>query len=163
MRALFDPSSALLALAAAVSFAGFFLHVVGGGRMFVRPLLADAHLTPEVKWLGYVSWHVTSILLLGSAVAFAYTARHPGELALAVFAIAMHAAVAGLCLIVGVRLHPIMLRLPAIYLFGVIALLGAAGVAFSAPLPPSVSRACPPGGASARATVVRGRGDRAGA
>lgn len=121
-------SSTLLAISGIVSFAGFFLHVFAGGRMFVRPLLADAHLAPEVKWLSYVSWHVTSILLLGSAVAFAYTAKHPGERALAVFATSMHAAVVALCLVVGVRLDPIMLRLPAIYLFGLIALLGAAGV-----------------------------------
>jgi hypothetical protein len=102
--------------------------VFGGGRMFVRPLLADTHLVPEVKWLSYVSWHVTSILLLGSAAAFVHVAKHPGDLPLAVLVTFMQGAVAALCLVVGLRLHPIMLRLPAIYLFSLIAALGAAGI-----------------------------------
>ena len=95
--------------------------------MFVRRLMADTDLPVAVTWLSFVSWHVVSIMLMSLAIAFGYTARNPGNVALAVFASAMSAAVSILCVAVGICGNAVLFKLPAPYLFGVIALLGIAG------------------------------------
>jgi hypothetical protein len=96
--------------------------------MFVRPLMADIDLPIAVTWLGFVSWHVVSIMLMSLAIAFGYTARNPGNAALAVFASAMSAAVSILCIAVGISGNAVLFTLPAPYLFGFVALLGITGV-----------------------------------
>jgi len=121
-------SSAALWAAAVVSLFGFFAHAFLGGPMFVHPLMADSNLPVAVTWLGFVSWHVVSIMLLGLAIAFGYAAVKPGNAVLAVFAGGMSAAVSILCIAAGISGNAVLLTLPAPYLFGFIALLGIAGV-----------------------------------
>lgn len=115
--------------ACAISSLGFLGHAFGSGKLFVRPLLDDSTLSPQVKWLAYCSWHAVSVLLLGFAIAFGYAAMHPESPEIAVFATAMSAAFAVVVFSVAIRDDGVMFRLPALYLFSLIALLGLAGVA----------------------------------
>jgi hypothetical protein len=62
------------------------------------------------------------------AVAFGYALTHPGNRVLAIFASAMSAAVSILCIAVGVAGNSVMLKLPALYLFGLIGVLGFASI-----------------------------------
>ena len=96
--------------------------------MFVQSLMADTDLPVAVTWLGFVSWHVVSIMLMSLAIAFGYTAKKPGNVALAVFASAMSVAVSILCIAVGIRGNAVLFTLPAPYLFGFVSVLGIAGV-----------------------------------
>ena len=120
-------SSILLWAAAAVSFLGFITHAFFGGSMFVQPLMSNTDLPLEVIWLGFVAWHVVSVVLLTLALAFGYTATHPENKALTMFASAMSAAVSILCISVGIFGNAVMLTLPAPYLFCIIAVFGVAG------------------------------------
>ena len=115
--------------ACVVSVLGFLGHAFGSGKLFVRPLLDDATLSPQVKWLAYCSWHAVSVLLLGFAIAFGYVAAHRESLEIAVYATAMSAAFALVVFSVAIRHDGVMFRLPALYLFAVVALLGLAGIA----------------------------------
>ncbi|MCJ7453545.1 MAG: hypothetical protein MUO39_13880 [Steroidobacteraceae bacterium] len=117
--------------ACAVSGLGFLGHAFGSGKLFVRPLLDAPTLSPQVKWLAYCSWHAVSVLLLGFTIAFGYVATYRESLEIAVFATAMSAAFALVVVSVAIRHDSVMFRLPALYLFSVIALLGLAGVAAS--------------------------------
>lgn len=121
-------ASVALWAAAVVSLLGFFSHAFLGGPLFVHPLMADTDLPIAVTWLGLVSWHVVSIVLMSFAIAFGYTAKNPGNAALALFASAMSASVSLLCIAVGIRGNAVLFTLPAPYLFGFIALLGIVGV-----------------------------------
>lgn len=115
--------------ACALSGLGFMGHAFGSGKLFVRPLLDDPTLSAQVKWLAYCSWHAVSVLLLGFAVAFGYAAAHRESLEIAVFATALSVAFALVVFSVAIRHGGVMFRLPALYLFSLIALLGLAGVA----------------------------------
>jgi len=96
--------------------------------MFVHPLMADTDLSVAVTWLGFVSWHLVSIMLMSLAIAFGCAARNPENAALAVFACAMSAAVSILCIAVGISGSAVLFTLPAPHLFGVVSLFGIAGV-----------------------------------
>lgn len=120
-------SSILLWAAAVVSFLGFIAHAFFGGAMFVHPLMSNTDLSLSVIWLGFVSWHVVSVVLLTLAFSFGYAVTHPENKALTVFASAMSAAVSILCISAGIFGNTVMLTLPAPYLFGIIAVLGVAG------------------------------------
>ena len=117
--------------ACARSGLGFLGHAFGSGKLFVRPLLDDPTLSPRVKWLAYCSWHAVSVLLLGFAIAFGYVATYRESLGIAVFATAMSAAFALVVFSVAIRDDGVMFRLPALYLFSLIALLGLTGVVTS--------------------------------
>lgn len=121
-------STACLWAACALSGLGFLGHTLAGGRLFVRPLREDAALSAEVKWLGYCSWHAVSTLLLASTVAFGWAARSGASRELAVFASGMAGAFALVVLAAALRSEGVLFRVPALYLFSSIALLGAVGV-----------------------------------
>ena len=120
-------SSILLWTATVISFLGFIAHAFFGGSMFVQPLMSNTDLPLAVIWLGFVSWHVVSVVLLTLAITFGYTVTHPENKTLTVFASAMSAAVSILCISVGIFGNAVILTLPAPYLFCIIAVLGVAG------------------------------------
>jgi len=117
--------------ATAVSVVTFVVHTFVGGVYVARPLLEDQALPRASKWLNYYCWHVTTILILGMASAFAYCAVHPEHLDLVVFMSALAAALSILSAAVAVkgRIHP--LRFPSTSLFALSAVLGGTGLAFS--------------------------------
>jgi len=117
--------------ACVLSGLGFLGHAFGSRKLFVGPLLDNPTLSPQVKWLAYCSWHAVSVLLLGFAIVFGYVATHRESLEVAVFATGMSAAFALVVFSVAIKDDGVMFRLPALYLFSLIALLGLTGVAMS--------------------------------
>lgn len=62
------------------------LHVIVGGRIAARPLLAATDLGRIVKFTTYYCWHLVTIAIGALAVAFACSARAGAATDLAVFA-----------------------------------------------------------------------------
>ena len=67
----------LFGTAAAINALAMLVHVVLGGRTFVRPLLAS-DLAPETTWMAYFMWHVATVSVAATAILFALAAD-PGE------------------------------------------------------------------------------------
>ncbi len=120
-------STIFLWLAFAVAAFGTAGHISAGGRMFVDALFATDQMTEQAKWLGYVGWHAVSLLLVSFALAFASVALGFAARDVAIMAALMAGALSLICIGMGV-VGGEMLKVPAPYLFGVIALSGAAGV-----------------------------------
>lgn len=113
--------------AAALSVAMAWGHVVVAGRFVVRPLLDDAALSPQVRWLAYFCWHVVTVLAVGMAFGFAVVALDVAPFALAVHLCAVALCCAALGFAVAVR-GSLSLRSfppPLIFLFvSVVAMVG---------------------------------------
>ncbi len=118
----------LLWLAAALAFVTFAVHTFVGGVFVARPLLADTRLPKASKWLNYYCWHITTVMILALAGAFAHSAANPDRLELAIFATLLTAAVSALSAAVALKggIHP--LRFPSTSLFAATAALGGAGL-----------------------------------
>ncbi|MBL4620750.1 MAG: hypothetical protein JKX88_11710 [Marinicaulis sp.] len=116
--------SLFLWTAAGLAGVTFVIHVFAGGKVAARPLLADASLPPESKWLNYYCWHITSVMIAFVCAAFIWLgASHPQP----PMVILLSSLTASLALLsVGVALkggvHP--LRLPSTTLFAAISALG---------------------------------------
>lgn len=72
-------------LAAGLSFTIVLLHIFGGGRQAVPPLLSSA-LSDGAKYINYYCWHLVTIVLIGMTLAFAIAAMAPEAWELAVAA-----------------------------------------------------------------------------
>ena len=93
-----------LMTAALLAGATMVVHLVAGGRMFARPLLAlDAG--PTFKATHYFCWHIVTLTLGAWAAALAWLALAGGDwVRPAAFGLAgLAAAIAGLNLAIGVR------------------------------------------------------------
>ena len=101
----------------------FCVHTFVGGRSVARPLLNDAGLPPVSKWLNYMCWHMTTIMLVWCAVALGLAALMPGQELLVILVTGL----AGACSLWSAILarlggfHP--LRLPSTSLLGGLAIL----------------------------------------
>lgn len=101
----------------------FCVHTFVGGKSVARPLLADQRLPAISKWLNYMCWHMTTIMLLWCAVALAIAAWQPQLHML----VALIAGLAGVCSVWSAAVakmagfHP--MRLPSTYLLGGLAAL----------------------------------------
>ena len=126
-------SNVLLWTAAVVSFLGFSGHAFLVGSRFLEPVMANADLSATVKWQAFLSWHIVSIVLLSLAIAFGYSATHPGNRSLAIFASIMSAAISVLSILIGIGAEATLLTLPAPYVTGGIAVLGNDGGAYVKP------------------------------
>ncbi len=124
MRTQFLWAAALVSL---VAFAG---HVFVGGPRVAGPILRSGDLPDQAKWLGYFCWHVTSLVVLAMSVGFAVVARHPDRPELAVFLTVLSGLIWVLSIGITVFGAVAARRNPGIWLFGLITLLGAAGLAF---------------------------------
>lgn len=120
--------TSLMWLAAAASFFTFAGHIFIGGPQVVKPLLAATDLSVEPKWTNYFCWHVTTLLVLAMSIGFTYVALHPNRPELAIFLSSLSAAIWALSVIVAVKGRISPFRFPAIWLFAIIAALGAAAL-----------------------------------
>jgi hypothetical protein len=114
--------------ASAFSAFCFAAHVFAGGKMFVAPLMQNTTIDPTIKALSYVSWHCVSLLFASFAVTFAFVALKPQNVSLAAVASLMSGATTIMIFAIALRGHNVMLKLPAVYFFGLIALLGSIGL-----------------------------------
>ncbi len=117
----------LLWSAAASALATFAVHTFVGGVFVARPLLADTGLPKASKWLNYYCWHITTVMIIAIAAAFAWSAQR-GSAELAAFATLLTASVAGLSVAVALKAGINPLRFPSTSLFTATAACGAAGV-----------------------------------
>ena len=106
----------------------FAAHIFAGGKMFVAPIMQNKTIDPTIKSLSYVSWHCVSLLFATFAVTFAFVALNPQNVELALVASLMSGAITIMIISIALRGHHVMLKLPAVYFFGLISLLGSIGL-----------------------------------
>lgn len=81
-------STTWLWIAAVLSFATMWAHIIVGGRYIARPLLkSEMHAVP--KYTNYFVWHMVTIVLGGMSIAFALAAYAPAAWELAIFALVL--------------------------------------------------------------------------
>ena len=116
-----------LGAAAVAAFSTFLIHVVAGGRLIARPLLAARDLPRVPRLTVYYCWHMVSLLLLGMAAALAWAALRPNP-ALVVLTGLLAGAFAALSLglIAAYRVRP--WQMPQWALFLLIAALSGLGL-----------------------------------
>lgn len=115
-------------LAAALAvFATILVHVLIGGRLYVRPLLA-ADLPDPLKWMGYMTWHVGTAAFVLICAGFAAAAVSPAHTILALAATLLTGSFVLVAVGTSLRSGLPFQRFPVIPLFGVVTLLGAAGL-----------------------------------
>ena len=113
--------------AAGVVAATIILHVVYGGRRYVRPMLAS-ELGPFLKWLSYAMWHVGTVASITLGVGFALAAMDPVRTD---YAMAATLTAAGFVLVAayaGIRSGLGLFSFPVVPLFGIVTALGAAAL-----------------------------------
>lgn len=102
-------------------------HVFVGGRLFVRPLLAEEHLHRVTRLTLYYCWHLVTLLIAAIAALYllAAVAPHWQHLAITATVLAASASLLSLLIIIAWRQRP--WRMPQWLFFAVVAALGAAG------------------------------------
>ncbi|GAA6156918.1 MAG: hypothetical protein R8J41_00430 [Alphaproteobacteria bacterium] len=118
---LFAASGAALVL--------FLVHVIAGGRAYVRPLMAQPDLPDMIRWMSYMAWHSASVGMAALCLTYGYLAIYGGPIELAVAATLYSVGSALVPLYIAIFGHGMFFRLPAIYGFGTIAAFGALGIA----------------------------------
>lgn len=64
---LFAASGAALVL--------FLVHVIAGGRAYVRPLMAQPDLPDMIRWMSYMAWHSASVGMAALCLTYGYLWR----------------------------------------------------------------------------------------
>ena len=104
---------------------------VGHGFMadglFLELLFAHPDLPANFRTMGYVSWHILTLLFAVFAVAYVMAALQPAHLSLARHVAALNVLLALLVLFIALTGHSVMFSLPAMYFFAIIAALGFIG------------------------------------
>ena len=116
------------ATAAGLSLITAGVHTFAGGVYVARPLLADRDLPRVSRCMNYFCWHLTTILLVVQAGAFAWAAGAPESRELAVLFTGLDAVYAALCAWVGLREGIAPWKLPAMSLFAVTCVAGVIGL-----------------------------------
>jgi hypothetical protein len=116
-----------LLAAAVVSLITFLAHLFWGGHEVAKPLL-NADMPEDIKLTTYYCWHITSVVLLIMAFAFAYVAllEFDSPLTIALTSIAAACALLNLGLILVRSLKP--LDYPQWIFFLPITVLGVLGL-----------------------------------
>ena len=121
MESLFLMAASLIALGGAV------FHGYVGGKIYMRHV-RSSDLMPFTQSLSLVSWQMFTIFLLVSSATLICVAAKP-HLALLGYPILLSNALgAGLFLLLGVRGHAPLLKLPGMYLMSLTAVLGWLGL-----------------------------------
>lgn len=120
--------SGLMWAAAAASGVTFVGHVVAGGQQVARALLRSGELPPLSKWMAYFCWHVTSVFVLSATVGYGLVAAGVAHGDVAVLLTCVNAVIWLLSIGVTVAGRLSAHRMPAIWLFGLMTLLGGAAL-----------------------------------
>jgi hypothetical protein len=124
-----DLADALFIAAAVASGATLAAHVILGGRLFVRPLLASTLRSP-VKYTLYYCWHLVSAALLVMGAAFAFAALAPEARAAAHFGLALAALFLATNVAQNLAMRLSFALHPQGAFFLIVTALGAAGLAY---------------------------------
>jgi len=68
-----------LLLAGVASGLTMLLHIFGGGRFFMAPVLSEQALAVYPKTIMYYCWHIVTIVLFFMSASFIYCAFYPAE------------------------------------------------------------------------------------
>ncbi|WP_298333218.1 hypothetical protein [uncultured Erythrobacter sp.] len=120
-------SSIFYGAAALTALVTFFVHVIAGGRAFVRPF-QEVDMDPNLKWLAYYSWHIASLVIALIALAFWAAWAWPIRSHYAMVATSVTVALVVLAMAVSVKGELRWRAFPGIPLFSVISLLGLVGI-----------------------------------
>lgn len=113
--------------AGAVVAVTFFVHMVLGGRLFIRPVL-ESDVPESRKWMTYYTWHSVSVVFVFMAAAFVVAALNPARADYALIATGLAAALVLMAFFVCIKGGVSPRSFPAIPLFTVVTALGAAGL-----------------------------------
>jgi hypothetical protein len=108
---------------------GALVHLMLGGRGMVRPLLRDTELRPVVRDIHYCCWHLITILMFGMVVVFARAALGRSSTDLVAAAVLVFAGYGAWTLGLMLQRKYRVREMPQWILFGIIAALGALGLA----------------------------------
>jgi hypothetical protein len=118
---------ALAAIAAAI---GFAVHTFVGSKYVVAPHLAARGTTRVSRWLMFLCWHAVTLSLIALALAFGWAAVASAEARTTIIGLTvLNGAIAALCLYVCLRGGLPPWRIPPMYLFPILTILGLAGLA----------------------------------
>lgn len=118
------------ALAAVAAGIGFAVHTVMGSKYVVAPHLTARGTTRTSRWLMFLCWHAVTLSLIAMTVAFGWAAMAGMEARPTILGLtALNAAIAALCLYVCLRGGLPPWRIPPMYLFPVLTILGVMGLA----------------------------------
>lgn len=106
-----------------------FVHVVLGGRLFIRPVL-EGDSPAAQKWMTYYAWHAVSVVFVFMAAAFVVAAVIPARNDYALIATVLAAALVITAFFVCIRGRISPKSFPAIPLFSIVTALGTAGLLF---------------------------------
>lgn len=121
-------------LVAAILSAGVLAaHVVGGGRFYVRPLLAARDLHPVPKHVHYYCWHLVTMVLAAMAAGFGQAAVEPGARDVAVLLTLLAAGFTLWSLALVTWKRQPFLRMPQWALLGPVAVAGGLGLLAGGP------------------------------
>lgn len=115
--------------AAIICYATVIIHIFAGGRKFVRPFLA-VEMDPFLKWMGYYSWHIATIVIAVIAMGFTGAAMNLERLDYAVIATGVAFSLVALAVGVATKAKLPLLSFPIIPLFAVVTMLGLIGIFF---------------------------------
>ncbi len=118
------------ALAAVAAAIGFAVHTFVGSKHVVAPHLNARGTTRVSRWLMFLCWHATTLCLIAITAAFGWAAMAGAEARPTMIGLtALNGSIAGLCLYVCLRGGLPPWRIPPMYLFPVLTILGAVGLA----------------------------------
>jgi hypothetical protein len=115
--------------AATASVATLTAHLVLGGHLFARPLLRSALPSP-VKHTVYFCWHLVSATLAVMTASFVWAALQPHAWPAAISGLALAVAFLGVNVVQNLTMRLSFALHPQGGFFLVVALLGAAGLAY---------------------------------
>ena len=125
-------NSAFLWIASFLAFLTFCVHVFVGGVFVAKPLLQDETLPKASKWLNYYCWHIVSVYLMASAIAFGYAAFSGRGIEMVVTLSGLGASFSALSSAIAIKggIHPF--RFPSTTLFALTAVFGAMALIYGA-------------------------------
>lgn len=116
-------------LAGIAALAVLATHVIVGGRLFVRPLLASEGLHRVTRLTLYYCWHLTTLLIAAIVVLYLYAAAVPERTMPAVVATALAAGASLLSLLIVALHRQRPWHMPQWLFFAIVTALGVVGLA----------------------------------
>ncbi|MEP0643314.1 hypothetical protein [Parasphingorhabdus sp.] len=113
--------------AALICYLTVLIHIFAGGRVFVRPFMA-VEMEPNLKWMAYYSWHIATIVIAVVALGYTTAAIWSERLAYAIISTGIAFSLIALATGVSVKAKLPLRTFPIIPLFGLVVLLGLAGI-----------------------------------
>jgi len=117
----------LFLVAAALSALGVLAHEIVGAPKVLRPL-DGAGIEDGVVGLHHFSWHVGTVAVIGMIAMYVLAVWHPAGAILALVASSISAGFAIVAISLAIFVNPAVWRTPAPYPWGLVALVGFAGV-----------------------------------